>query len=506
MYSVTENKILSSLELRVPYLRRCCGSSHGWLATVNEEDLGITLLNPFSGRALSLPKVGCEPYNNNPARRHNLKYEYDVKKVILSCGDPSADEFVVVAIYGMCNALAYIKPGRSKHWIKIRGVHYSDAIYHQGIFYVMDKFSGVLYLDVRDYSEPKGRLVVNYTTRRHPFKAYIVVLSTGKDLLLVERDLLAPRSKGGCGSGEGFDIMKSGDARVGLVAFPSVGKSTLVNKLIGTSSELLDIPGIIKGAKDGKGRGRQVISTARSCNCILIVLDAIKPITHKRLVEKELGGFGIRMFEPSSESAAVDCCSHGQSLLKLDQLAPKGDPSYTAGWSAPKSNGSCMGGGPCGANDQSAPKSPSYLAVLGSPMTGQCQNHLAVACVAADHFVVYTFGDSGLSDMVAVDSHSVPSGVAGVGDLAVLSFPMTMVLINWEGKVLDGRTKSVRVSSSLQGSSPRHGSLPIALGQINPTCNLFPLPLSPHSNLVLKVSDDVHHGRLNVNMVDYIRV
>jgi ribosome-interacting GTPase 1 len=39
---------------------------------------------------------------------------------------------------------------------------------------------------------------------------------------------------------------------------------------------------------------KQVISTARTCNCILIVLDAIKPITHKRLIEKELEGFGIR--------------------------------------------------------------------------------------------------------------------------------------------------------------------------------------------------------------------
>lgn len=38
----------------------------------------------------------------------------------------------------------------------------------------------------------------------------------------------------------------------------------------------------------------QVISTARTCNCIIIVLDAIKPITHKRLIEKELEGFGIR--------------------------------------------------------------------------------------------------------------------------------------------------------------------------------------------------------------------
>lgn len=114
-------------------------------------------------------------------------------------------------------------------------------------------------------------------------------------------------------------MTKSGDARVGLIGFPSVGKSTLLTKLTGTFSEaasyefttltcipgtfrykgckiqLLDLPGIIEGAKDGKGRGRQVISTARTCNLILIVLDAAKPLTHKKIMEGELEGFGIRL-------------------------------------------------------------------------------------------------------------------------------------------------------------------------------------------------------------------
>ncbi|CAN0404384.1 unnamed protein product, partial [Phaeothamnion confervicola] len=57
----------------------------------------------------------------------------------------------------------------------------------------------------------------------------------------------------------------------------------------------LDLPGIIEGAKDGKGRGRQVISTARTCNMLLICLDAMKSMTHKKLIERELDGFGIRL-------------------------------------------------------------------------------------------------------------------------------------------------------------------------------------------------------------------
>lgn len=59
--------------------------------------------------------------------------------------------------------------------------------------------------------------------------------------------------------------------------------------------QLLDLPGIIEGAKDGKGRGRQVIAVARTCSLIFIVLDVLKPLGHKRLIEHELEGFGLRL-------------------------------------------------------------------------------------------------------------------------------------------------------------------------------------------------------------------
>jgi small GTP-binding protein len=63
----------------------------------------------------------------------------------------------------------------------------------------------------------------------------------------------------------------------------------------GARIQVLDLPGIIQGAKDGKGRGRQVIAVARTCNLIFIVLDVLKPLADLAILENELEGFGIRL-------------------------------------------------------------------------------------------------------------------------------------------------------------------------------------------------------------------
>lgn len=130
--------------------------------------------------------------------------------------------------------------------------------------------------------------------------------------------LLEPAAKSG-GAGTGFDVQKSGDARVALIGFPSVGKSTLLSKCTHTVSEtaayefttltaipgvieyqgahiqLLDLPGIVEGASEGRGRGRQVVSTAKTADLILIMLDATKSDEQRRLLEIELDAVGIRL-------------------------------------------------------------------------------------------------------------------------------------------------------------------------------------------------------------------
>lgn len=137
-------------------------------------------------------------------------------------------------------------------------------------------------------------------------------------LCALRRELLEP-SKAGGGKQPGFEVQRYGDSRVALIGFPSVGKSSLLTALTGVESEaaayefttltcipgvilyndakiqLLDLPGIINGAAQGKGRGRQVIATARSADMIIMVLDASKDDAQRQLLTKELEDVGIRL-------------------------------------------------------------------------------------------------------------------------------------------------------------------------------------------------------------------
>lgn len=122
-------------------------------------------------------------------------------------------------------------------------------------------------------------------------------------------------SKGG---GEGYSVKKSGDATVVLVGFPSVGKSTLLNKLTDANSEvgayefttldiipgalehkgakmqILDVPGLVKGAAVGRGRGKSVISVIRTADLVVFLLGVFQT-HHYDVLRNELYDAGIRV-------------------------------------------------------------------------------------------------------------------------------------------------------------------------------------------------------------------
>lgn len=174
-------------------------------------------------------------------------------------------------------------------------------------------------------------------------------------LAKLRTQLLEPTGSGGT-AGEGFDVSKTGDARVALIGFPSVGKSTLLSTLTGTEStaaayefttltcipgnihvkgtkiQLLDLPGIIEGAAHGKGRGRQVIHVAKSSDLVLMVLDAAKEEekNHRAILEAELEAVGLRLNqEPPNiyfKKKKTGGVKFG-SMAPLTKLGP--DPAHT---------------------------------------------------------------------------------------------------------------------------------------------------------------------------------
>lgn len=144
--------------------------------------------------------------------------------------------------------------------------------------------------------------------------------------------------KAGGGSGGGFSVAKVGDATVVFIGFPSVGKSTLLNKLTNAQSkvgaydfttvnvvpgmmvyqgaqiQLLDLPGIISLAAKGRGMGRKILSATRAADLLLIMVDAKNP-KQEEIIKKELYESGIRLNQ-KKPNVVIKKTSQGGLLSK----------------------------------------------------------------------------------------------------------------------------------------------------------------------------------------------
>ncbi len=161
----------------------------------------------------------------------------------------------------------------------------------------------------------------------------------------LKRELVSPSKSGGAKSG-GFDVRKTGDSTVVFIGLPSVGKSTLLNRLTGSKSEvasyafttltcipgmldykgakiqLLDLPGIIIGASEGKGRGREVLSVARSADLVMIILDVFQPEAYDAII-RELENMGIRINQKKPDVVITKKLKGGVNLtstIKMTKL------------------------------------------------------------------------------------------------------------------------------------------------------------------------------------------
>ena len=191
---------------------------------------------------------------------------------------------------------------------------------------------------IKQIEEEMKKTQINKKTEHH------IGLLKAK-LAKLRAELEASTSKGG---GEAYEIRKGGDATVVLIGLPSVGKSTILNRLTNAKSkvaayafttltvvpgilrlngadiQILDLPGIISGASSGRGRGRRVLSVARNADLVMLVLDVFQP-GQIQLLKHELHEMGIRVDQKPPDVVVTKSNKGGLALttsVKLTKLTP----------------------------------------------------------------------------------------------------------------------------------------------------------------------------------------
>ena len=148
LYGISTDKIYH-FQLSVPHNKRLCGSSHGWLAkmdnitTISSNLVNITLLNPFNNLAsIILPTIYMTDIHVDPER--------NVHKVILS-SNPTTNprDYVVVAIYGGRACLAFMKTGENC-WTQIDPYYHCfiDVIFYRGVVYAVGGWNHIVSFDI----------------------------------------------------------------------------------------------------------------------------------------------------------------------------------------------------------------------------------------------------------------------------------------------------------------------------------------------------------------------
>ena len=211
-----------------------------------------------------------------------------------------------------------------------------------------EHFMATIEEQIKELEEQISKTKYNKATEGHigKLKAKIARLSEEEE-----------KRRASKGPTKGFYVKKAGNATVALVGFPSVGKSTLLNQLTGAKSEvgayhfttldvvpgvmeynhakiqILDMPGLIKDASRGKGRGREVIAAARSADVILLVVDIFNP--NMDVLFRELYNAAIRLNQKKPD-VVITHSDHGgiqvKPTLKLTKITVETIKDMTAAY------------------------------------------------------------------------------------------------------------------------------------------------------------------------------
>ncbi|XP_043700345.1 putative F-box protein At5g55150 [Telopea speciosissima] len=190
-FNLSSRKKINELHIPEIHDKWCCGSSQGWLLTVDGFTKEIQLFNPVSEGHIHLPSLSefsFPPREHPPEPPTNTSMHY-IHKAVLSSNPCTTPDYVVVVIVTNQKWLAYYKPGADK-WTTIvseKCCHFEDAIfYKQGLLlYAVSNHGPVVTYDFSSET-PIEREITFRPPAGRGCDMYYLVESLG-ELLLVLR-------------------------------------------------------------------------------------------------------------------------------------------------------------------------------------------------------------------------------------------------------------------------------------------------------------------------------
>ncbi|KAK9269840.1 hypothetical protein L1049_025413 [Liquidambar formosana] len=178
----------------LPQLRNkwVCGSSFGWVFTIDFKSGEISLLNPITKAQISLPPL---PAFTDPPELEGEEFERNdvwfIEKATISKDPSTSSDFIVMVIFTYAWVLAFCKPGDGK-WTNLKRVEgpCEDVVYYKDKFYAMTNWGALVTWDLSDVNDPKETVILS-ENEEPPLRPYLVVSNRGELFRVcrnVERD------------------------------------------------------------------------------------------------------------------------------------------------------------------------------------------------------------------------------------------------------------------------------------------------------------------------------